>query len=215
MSDFWVRHGERMIFIGDSITDCGRRDRAVPLGDGYVSIFTELATARYPERKIEWVNMGIGGNRTTHLKERWQTDAIDQQPDRLSIKIGINDLNSFRRGDPDGVSPDQYRKNYDEILASTRRALGDIPVLLITPFYISTSLDDEIEGAALGLMPEYIDIVETMSARYGTLFLNLHDVFQLQLRYRPPSVFCPEPVHPNHTGHVVIANALMDFLSGR
>ena len=215
MSDFWVQHGERMLFIGDSITDCGRRDRAVPLGDGYVSIFTELATARYPERKIEWVNMGIGGNRTTHLKERWQTDAIDQQPDRLSIKIGINDLNSFRRGDPDGVSPVQYRENYDEILASTRRALGDIPVLLITPFYISTSIDDEVEGAALGLMPEYIDIVETMSARYGTLLLNLHDVFQQQLRYRPPSVFCPEPVHPNHTGHVVIANALMDFLSGR
>ena len=215
MSDFWVQHGGRMLFIGDSITDCGRRDRAVPLGDGYVSIFTELATARYPERKIEWVNMGIGGNRTTHLKERWQTDAIDQQPDRLSIKIGINDLNSFRRGDPDGVSPDQYRKNYDDILASTRRALGDIPVLLITPFYISTSIDDEVEGAALGLMPEYVEIVETMSARHGTLLLNLHDVFQQQLRYRPPSVFCPEPVHPNHTGHVVIANALMDFLSGR
>ena len=215
MSDFWVRNGERMLFIGDSITDCGRRDRAVPLGDGYVSIFTELATARYPERKIEWVNMGIGGNRTTHLKERWQTDAIDQQPDRLSIKIGINDLNSFRRGDPDGVSPDQYRKNYDEILASTRRALGDIPVILITPFYISTSIDDEVEGAALALMPEYIEIVETMSARYGTLLLNLHDVFQQQLRYRPPDVFCPEPVHPNHTGHVVIANALMDLLSGR
>ena len=97
MRDFWIQDGERMLFIGDSITDCGRRDRAVPLGDGYVSIFTELATARYPERNIDWVNMGIGGNRTTHLKERWQTDVIDQRPDRLSIKIGINDLNSFRR----------------------------------------------------------------------------------------------------------------------
>ena len=82
-----------MLFNGDSITDCGRRDRAVPLGDGYVSIFTELATARYPERNIDWVNMGIGGNRTTHLRERWQTDVIDQRPDRLYIKIGINDLN--------------------------------------------------------------------------------------------------------------------------
>ena len=87
----------------------GGENRAVPLGDGYVSIFTELATARYPERNIEWVNMGIGGNRTTHLRERWQTDVIDQRPDRLSIKIGINDLNSFRRRDPDGVGPDQVR----------------------------------------------------------------------------------------------------------
>ena len=53
-----------------------------------------------------------------------------------------------------------------------------------------------------------------MSAKYGTLFLNLHDVFQEQLKYRPPGTFCPEPVHPDHPGHVVIANALMDFLSG-
>ena len=214
MSDFWIQDGERMLFIGDSITDCGRRDRAVPLGDGYVSIFTELATARYPERNIDWVNMGIGGNRTTHLKERWQTDVIDQRPDRLSIKIGINDLNSFQRRDPDGVAPDQYRRNYDELLTSTRRAFGEIPILLVTPFYMSTSIDEEVEGAVLGMIPEYIGIVEEMSAKYGTMLLNLHNVFQEQLKYRPPDTFCPEPVHPNHIGHVVIANALMDFLSG-
>ena len=83
----------------------------------------------------------------------------------------------------------------------------------MTPFYISTSMEDEVEGAVLGMIPEYIGIVKEMSAKYGTLFLNLHDVFQEQLKYRPSDTFCPEPVHPNHTGHVVIANALMDFLS--
>ena len=213
MGDFWIRDGERMLFIGDSITDCGRRDRAVPLGDGYVSIFTELATARYPERNVEWINMGIGGNRTTHLRERWQTDVIDQGPDRLSIKIGINDLHSFLRGDPDGVPPDRYRSIFDELMASTRGALGDIPIILITPFYISTELDHEFEGAVLRLIPEYIDIVREMSAKYDTLLLDLHEVFQEHLRYRPPATFCPEPVHPNHSGHVVIASTLMDFLT--
>lgn len=213
MGDFWIQDGERMLFIGDSITDCGRRDRAAPLGDGYVSMFTELATARHPSRSIEWVNMGIGGNRTTHLKERWQTDVLNQRPDRLSIKIGINDLSSFRRGDHDGVPPEEYRQNYDEILSSTREALGEIPVLLITPFYISTNTEDEAEGTVLRMIPEYIGIVEEMSVKYETMLLNLHDVFREHLKYRPASVFCPEPVHPNHTGHMVIANALMEFLS--
>ena len=213
MGDFWIQDGERMLFIGDSITDCGRRDRAVPLGDGYVSMFTELVTARYPERNIRWTNMGIGGNRTTHLKERWQSDVIDQGPDRLSIKIGINDLSSYLRGDPDGVPLDQYRRNFHEILTSTRGSLGEIPILLITPFYISTNMDDEVEGTVLRMLPEYIDTVEEMSVKYGTLLLNLHDVFQEQLKYRAPGTFCPEPVHPNHTGHLVIASALMDFLS--
>ena len=213
MSDFWVQDGERMLFIGDSITDCGRQDSAVPLGDGYVSMFTELATARYPERNIEWINTGIGGNRTTHLRERWQPDVIDHRPDRLSINIGINDLHSVLRRDPDGVPTDRYKRNLDDILTSTHQALGEIPVLLVTPFYISTNSDDEFEGTVLRMIPQYIEVVEEMSAKYGTLLLNLHNVFQEHLKYRPPSTFCPEPVHPNHTGHLVIANALMKFLS--
>ncbi len=213
MGEFWIQDGERMLFIGDSITDCGRRDRAAPLGDGYVSVFTELATARYPERSIEWLNMGIGGNRTTHLRERWQTDVVDHRPDRLSIKIGINDLHSYLRNDPDGVPPDRYGSIFDEILSSTRRALGGIPIVLITPFYISTALNHEFEGAVLRLIPSYIDIVREMSAKHDTLLLDLHDVFQEQLKYRPPAAFCPEPVHPNHSGHVVIASALMEFLT--
>ena len=51
-----------MLFIGDSITDCGRRVEHAPLGDGYVHLFSELATARLPERRVRYVNMGIGGN---------------------------------------------------------------------------------------------------------------------------------------------------------
>ena len=212
MSDFWIQDGDRMLFIGDSITDCGRRERAYPLGDGYVSMFAELVTASYPERDVEWINMGIGGNRTTHLKERWQHDVLGRRPDRLSIKIGINDVNSFLRRDPDGVPPDQFRRNFDEILTITRQNLGGIPILLMTPFYISTNWDDEVEGAVLSMIPEYIDVVEEMSVKYNALLLNLHKVFQVQLKHRLPSTFCDEPVHPNHTGHMVIASTLMEFL---
>jgi hypothetical protein len=90
-------------------------------------MFTELATAKHPERNIEWVNRCIGGNRTTRLKERWQTDVIGEKPCRLSIKIGIDDLGSFSRGDPDVLASDPFAANYESILSSTRGALGDIP----------------------------------------------------------------------------------------
>ena len=51
MSDFWVQDGETMLFIGDSITDCGRRAAEAPLGNGYVRAFTEIATAQFPRAK--------------------------------------------------------------------------------------------------------------------------------------------------------------------
>ncbi|MBT4141346.1 MAG: GDSL family lipase, partial [Candidatus Latescibacteria bacterium] len=66
MSDFWIEDGETMLFIGDSITDCGRRGGDAPFGSGYVRFFTELATAEYPERNIRFINKGIGGNRVTN-----------------------------------------------------------------------------------------------------------------------------------------------------
>jgi len=45
---FLLQDGQTVVFIGDSITDCGRRDVAAPLGNGYVRFIAELITIRYP-----------------------------------------------------------------------------------------------------------------------------------------------------------------------
>ena len=202
-----------MLFIGDSITDCGRRVEHAPLGDGYVHLFSELATARLPERRVRYVNMGIGGNTVVDLLERWQTDVLDQRPDRLSIKIGINDLYSHLRGDVGAVGPVRFEEGYGRILGITARELG-CPVVLVTPFYLSKDrTGGSLESRVLGLLPEYIAIVEAMSRKHGTLLLNVNDVFREQLRYRGPSEFAPEPVHPHRAGHMVIASALMELLA--
>ena len=67
MKNFAISDGDTILFIGDSITDCGRRDTHVPLGDGYASIFYELVTARYPERNVRYINKGIGGDTIVDL----------------------------------------------------------------------------------------------------------------------------------------------------
>jgi lysophospholipase L1-like esterase len=87
--------------------------------------------------EVHAVNMGIGGNTVVALQERWQTDVLDQRPDRLSIKIGINDLGRHLRGDGSGVGPARFEEAYDQILSITAREVG-CPVVLITPFYLST-----------------------------------------------------------------------------
>ena len=209
MSDYWIEDGETMLFIGDSITDCGRRDANAPFGDGYVRMVTELATAQFPERKISYVNKGIGGNTVTDLRDRWQEDVLDQRPDKLSIKIGINDLHRHLGGGEGGVSPELFEEVYGDILERTRTSL-DCPLLLITPFYISAAGCENDNGRqVLELIPRYIEVVKKMSARYETRLVRLHDVFQEQLKYRDAGEFCPEPVHPNHAGHIVIAHAVL------
>ena len=92
MSEFKVKSGQKFVFIGDSITDCGRRDVSPPLGNGYVSMIVNFATAKYPERKIEWINKGIGGDIVQGLAERWTVDVIEEKPNWVSIAIGINNI---------------------------------------------------------------------------------------------------------------------------
>ncbi len=112
--------GETILFIGDSITDCGRRGGAALLGDGYVRFFSYLLAIREPEKSVTIINKGISGDRVTGLQSRWTDDVLYHQPDWLSIKIGINDLHSVLGGDPNGVTPDIFTQAYEEILARTR-----------------------------------------------------------------------------------------------
>ncbi len=213
MADFWVKNGETLLFIGDSITDCGRRAAEAPLGAGYVRTFTEMVTARYPSRNIQYINKGIGGNRVTHLKDRWRDDVLFHKPDKLSVKIGINDLHSYLRKADDAVSPALFEEVYDEILSVTKKELG-CPIVLISPFYISTDRSGQtFRSQVMDVIPTYIATVEKMSKKYKTKLVRLHDIFQEQLKYRDADTFCPEPVHPNRTGHLVIAQALFDKLS--
>ncbi len=92
MSEFLFQHGQKVLFIGDSITDCGRRAEHAPFGAGYVKLAIDLITARYPDRHITYLNEGIGGNTVEDLHARWHDDVLVHQPHWLSVKIGINDL---------------------------------------------------------------------------------------------------------------------------
>jgi lysophospholipase L1-like esterase len=209
-----VKSGETILFIGDSITDCGRRTSAYCLGDGYVKLFTDLLISREPEKKVTVINKGISGDRVTGLATRWQDDVLRNKPDWLSVKIGINDLHSSFAQTPDAVTPAKYREAYDLILSRTRKELPKCGILLITPFYISTEgCTDSWRRTVLNLLPQYIGIAQEMSRKYKTRLLNSHEVYQRILKHYDPDRLCPEPVHPNQTGHLALAEAVYAALS--
>ena len=56
MENLIFNSNEKVLFIGDSITDCGRRQDEEKLGHGYVRKITELLTAKYPTHNIDYIN---------------------------------------------------------------------------------------------------------------------------------------------------------------
>jgi lysophospholipase L1-like esterase len=211
-----LQDGQTILFIGDSITDCGRReDRGRPLGLGYVRFFNDLLIAREPEKRVNVVNRGIGGNTIEDLRSRWHDDVLAYRPDWLSIKIGINDVNRHLTSTGRAfLPPEEYRDIYLLLLELTRDALPEVQILLIDPFFISRdTLDDSYRCLVLRTIEDYIAVVHEMSERFATLLVPTHEIFQRILDLRPAEDLTPEPVHPHATGHMVIAQAVYDALS--
>jgi len=205
---FAIKPGQTVVFIGDSITDCGRRSgSSVPLGDGYVRMTSELIVAKYPAHKLKIINRGISGNTVRDLRDRWSDDVIALKPDWLSIKIGINDLHRWHNNVAGAsVTPDEFADLYDDILSRAKKETK-ANIILVDPFYLSTDRHPGTPRAIImEKMPLYIRTVHKMVKRYKTRHVRTHDVFQGILKHHSTESLCPEPVHPYASGHLVIAH---------
>jgi len=210
---FAIRPGQKVLFIGDSITDCRRRSEFIPLGNGYVRQVRDLIVARYPKHDVTVVNTGIGGNTVRDLRDRWTDDCIRHRPDWLSVKVGINDLHRWLRQGDAPVTPAEFAELYDEILARARRETS-AKLILIDPFYCSTDRDSgSFRSRVLQHLPKYLRTVQRMAAKYRARHVRTHRLFQELLKRHRADHFCPdEPVHPNASGHLVIAHAWLTAL---
>lgn len=204
-----IQNGQKIVFIGDSITDCGRRGAERPLGVGYVKLFHDLMILREPEKRITFINKGIGGDTVVGLSNRWSDDVLRHKPDWLSIKIGINDLHGMLRDPQNGITPRRFGQEYKAILERTASQLPRCQILLIDPFYLSMEKSpNSFRHKVLELLPEYLAVVHQMSRKFKTRLIRTHELFQGLLKYHDADIFCQEPVHPNLTGHLMIAEAV-------
>jgi lysophospholipase L1-like esterase len=204
---------QKLVMIGDSITDCGRVQPQAeglfdPLGRGYVTMVDALINATYPDRGIRIVNVGTSGHQTRHLKDRWQKDVIDLKPDWLSVMIGTNDV--WRQFDipkmtEQHVLPDEYESNYKTILDQVRPSLKGL--VLMTPFFVEANKQDAMRAR----MDQYGQIVKKLAEKYDAVFVDVQAAIDAALKHLYSGTLAWDRVHPNQTGHMIIAKA---FLNG-
>lgn len=206
---FPVMDGETLLFIGDSITDCGRREDEVRhLGGGYVALIADFLAARFPERRIRVENRGIGGDRVLDLQKRWQKDVLDEKPDWLSISIGINDV--WRRlGEyPEEAVPlESFQKTYEKLLEQTRKALSVKLVLMET-----SVIDENPESEGNRLLADYNGVIRDLANRYEARLVPIREAFFKALAARPGYQWTEDGVHPRPPGHMLMALSWLQTL---
>jgi len=203
---FVIKPNQTILFTGDSITDCGRREANAPLGNGYVRQIRDLIGAKYPSLEANIINTGISGNTVDDLFNRWTDDCIRHQPDWLSIKIGINDLHRWLRQTPGVlISADKFAELYDAILTRARKETKT-KIILVEPFYMSQDFNsDSFRSTVLENLPSYLKVVSNMARKHKTKIVHTHKAYQGLLKHITADQICNEPVHPNSSGHTVIA----------
>lgn len=128
----------KILFQGDSITDAGRDKRNYhDMGNGYPKYAAELIRNAFPEKEIELINLGIGGNRTDQLFDRLYLDGIALEPDVISILIGINDIWHRHGSGRIETTDTQIATNYRAILERIKKQTN-AKIVMLSPSCLTT-----------------------------------------------------------------------------
>ena len=198
---------QRLLFIGDSITDCGRRTNSPPLGSGYVRRVADGLAAALPEHSLTILNRGVSGDTTRDLLGRWQADVIDQAPDHLIIAIGINDVWRFMsRRFGEAVAVGEYEQNLRHLLNKTAAALPACKLALLEPFLVEAN---QLDIFRRSLAP-YQAVLRALAAQFQVPLVSLQHAFDAAIAAgTPPQDLAGDRVHPSAAGHALIAQTFL------
>lgn len=159
--DFFFRDGDRVVMIGDSITE-------QHLYSNYVEMWT---VTRFPHWKLTFRNVGIGGDRSPGGHARFARDVLIHEPTAMTVDFGMND------GDYREFTEETFKPYIDGLqgIADQARA-AKIRVAWVTP----QPLDDDQQGpsalTAYNLTLEKFSAgVTSVADRNGGLRFTRHD----------------------------------------
>jgi len=226
--DFFIKDGDRVVFLGDSITE----QRL------YTTYIEAYALTRYPHWQLRFRNVGWGGD-TSWLRQRahpeekqlfaadesaqqkmvedsvgrgLNRDVLPLKPTVVTVKFGMNDHS--------------YQPFREDIFRAYVRSQSEIAKILkehgarvafLTPQPIEDKRADPDKDARNESLRKFSDGLKEVCSKQGATFVDQFDPYMaIMLRERSgnPTALIGggDAVHPGPIGHTVMAWAILKAL---
>ena len=198
-----LKKGDRIIFLGDSITQAGVKST------GYVTLIRQAIEKKRKDDKIEIIGAGVSGNRVPNLQKRLNADVLKKKPTLVVIYIGINDVwHSIRKA---GTPKDRYEAGLKEIIGKIQKA--GARVLLCTPSVIGEKSINALDK----MLDEYSAISRKVAKATKVPVCDLRKAFVDYLKKnnsddKYKGVLTTDGVHLNTRGNKLVAAQILKAL---
>ena len=195
-AEFFFRDGDRIVMMGDSITE-------QLLHSSYVEMWT---LARFPSWNLTFRNVGIGGDTSPGGNARFQRDVLPYQPTAMTVDFGMNDAEGAL-------------KHFLAGLQGIAKQAGNnqIRLALLTPQPVEKSEDGPaLEGFATQLEKFAAGVKATAETNKAAFVDQFHPYLQVldKARAADPKnrITGGDAIHPGPPGQAMMAAAILKGL---
>jgi lysophospholipase L1-like esterase len=202
-AEFFFKPGDRIVFLGDSITEQYQ----------YSSDIELYLTTRFPTANFTFLNAGIGGDTANGGAGRFQNHVLAEKPTAITINFGMND------GGYGAFNP-QANKTYTDKTAAMLDAAkkAGVRVALLSPNAVDKRVSDRFK-LYLETQKEFYAPLKELADKHGAAFVDQYAITRAALEKMEtddPKAQKAKPFgdgfHTSSPGGLLMAHAILTGL---
>jgi lysophospholipase L1-like esterase len=234
-----ILDGQLVAFLGDSITQHlvavsdwmeTQTDGLPPAGTpvcvdrfenrGWTGILANQIRLAYPERRIHYINAGMGGHSSRQMLARFDADVLAHHPHWLLLSAGVVEVRRLYQSDraDERVFLEEYIAN---LTTMTIRALAaNLQVILLEPTPHARPVTDGPPEVVLGDVNrrtrEYATAMMQVAETMGVGFVSLFETFlDMEKRLEGDASLYADEVHLGALGDLLYSQLVYQYLDSQ
>ena len=200
------KKGDRVAFVGNSITDGGH----------YHSYIWLYYMTHFPYREMWMANCGIGGDTSENIYNRLDGDVFSKRPNVITLTFGMNDTGYYEYN---GNEPEKYgngkvewARNHYKDIEKRLKGLMDTRIVLIgsSPYDDTSKFNKDIFRNKNHYMQKIVEFQDSAARANAWEVVDFNaPMTAINHEYqKTDSTFTicgNDRVHPDNNGHMVMA----------